>query len=603
MFGRRRSSRKVRLERMPTVPPEPTTELPGGDFGDEWEDSLPLDELPDDDFRADAEADDSPQPLGDLPSDEPLDAELAASGAPEDDMEPGPEDDAAGGSGGRSPGRRRSSASGGGPSPLGSVRPLAIAAIVAVALVVLATFIQRPVPLAAEGATSVQPIGSALLLCPEPGAGSDLGVRVTAAVVPGQPGQDVPGAAGLRTLPGEPAAQSRITTPGGQAQIEAFGESLPPIAAYGDAGLAPGLVADQWGRDPGGRGRGMASTSCAQAGSEFWFVGGGAIAGRVTRIVLVNPDPTAAVVDVIIRGEDGIIDAPAGMGLVVKGESRLIVRLDVLAPGVAATAVQVIARTGRVGAAVDDEQRSGLSNVGTDWVPRAAPPLKRVFIPGIPNGDGPRVLSVSAPGTDDAIVSIKVITAEGTYAPAERSQLEVPADSVVAIDMAPVLNKDPATLELTSDVPIVAGMRMFFGNETSFSAGAEPFDAPAAVSGLPVRASTDVRVGITAPGGAAEVELVVLPFEGGKDAAQPANARKIRVDAGSMKWVRINPPSGVDWYTAVVTPTEGSGSILVAHRLREKSRFGDLVTGYPWNPLRTEVVVPTAVQDPAVGLP
>jgi hypothetical protein len=263
----------------------------------------------------------------------------------------------------------------------------------------------------------------------------------------------------------------------------------------------------------------------------------------------------------------------------------------------------VIARTGRVGAAVDDEQRSGLSNVGTDWIPAAASPLKRVYIPGISNGDGARVLSVSAPGTDDAIVNIRVITADGTYAPAERSRVEVPADTVVALDMAPVLNKDPATLELTSDVPIVAGMRMFFGNETSFSAGSVPFDGPAAVSGLPVRTATDVRVGITAPGEAAEVELSLLPFEGGKGAAQPTNSRRVRIDAGTMKWVRINAPSGVDWYTAVVTPAEGSAPILVAHRLREKSRFGDLVTGYPWNPLRTEVLVPTAVQDPAVGLP
>ncbi len=118
----------------------------------------------------------------------------------------------------------------------------------------------------------------------------------------------------------------------------------------------------------------MASTSCAPAASEFWFVGGGAIAGRQTRIVLVNPDETAAVVDVLIRGPEGLIDAPAGRGLVVKGEDRLVVRLDVLAPGVTATAVQVLARTGRVGASVDDEQQAGLATVGTDWIPQAAAP-------------------------------------------------------------------------------------------------------------------------------------------------------------------------------------------------------------------------------------
>ncbi len=376
---------------------------------------------------------------------------------------------------------------------------------------------------------------------------------------------------------------------------------LPAIRAYGDGTLAPGLVADQWGRDPAGRGRGMASTACAPAASEFWFVGGGAIAGRQTRIVLVNPDETSAVVDVIIRGPKGLIDAPAGRGLVVKGQDRLVVRLDVLAPGVTATAVQVLARTGRVGASVDDEQQAGLTNVGTDWVPQAAPPATLVYVPGVINGPGARVLSIAAPGTDDAIVNIRVIAADGTYAPAERSRVEVPADSVVTLDMAPILDRNPATLELTSDAPIVAGMRQFFGDETAYTAGAQPFDGPAAVSGLPVRAATDVRVSITAPEEAAEVDIVLLPFRGGKEAAVPTAPRRVQVGAGKLRYIRLSPPAGVAWYTAVVTPVEGSGPVLVAHRLREQSRFGDLVTGYPWSPLRTEVVVPTAVQDPAVA--
>lgn len=489
-------------------------------------------------------------------------------------------------------------------------------AVVAIAVVTgAATLLQPPLPEITEGAVTVEPIGSTVLVCPEPGASSDLGVRVTAAVVPGQPGQEPavdaepdgqagPEArAGLRTLPGRTSAQARIRVPGGQAQIEAFGGTeLPPIEAYGEGALAPGLVADQWGRDPGGAGRGLASTACAPAASEFWFVGGGAIAGRQTRIVLVNPDETSAIVDVIIRGPEGIIDAPAGRGLVVEGESRLVVRLDVLAPGVTATAVQVLARTGRVGASVDDEQRSGLANVGSDWIPQAAPPATSVFVPGVVNGDGARVLSIAAPGADDAIVTVRVIAEEGSYVPAERSRVEVPADSVVALDMAPILNRQAATLELTSDVPIVAGMRQFFGNETSFSAGAVPYSSPAAVSGLPVRSATELRIAVTAPEAAATVEISLLPFRAGRDAAEPTGVRRVTVPAGAMRWVRISPPTGVDWYTAVVTPQEGSGPVLVAHRLREKSRYGDLVTGYPWAPLRTEVSIPTAVQDPAVAL-
>ena len=490
-------------------------------------------------------------------------------------------------------------------------RLVVAAAVGAVVLAFAATLLQRPLPTATVQAGTVEPIGSAVLLCPEPGAGSDLGVRVTAAVVPGQPGQDVDdpeSAAGLATLPGKTSASAKITVPGGQAEIEAYGTRLPAIAANGEGSLAPGLVADQWGRDPsGGAGRGMASTACAPAASEFWFVGGGAIAGRQTRIVLVNPDDTAAIVDVIVRGPDGLIDTPGGRGLVVKGQDRLIVRLDTLAPGVTATAVQVVVRTGRVGAAVDDEQQTGLATVGTDWVPQAAAPATKVYVPGIVNGKGARVLSIAAPGDEDALVSIRVISAEGTYAPVDRSEVRVPADSVVTMDMSPVLDGVPATLELTADAPIVAGMRQFYGvnatfAETSYTAGAQPFSGPAAVSGLPVRANTDVRLGLTAPDGDATVQITLLPYAGGKDAAQATAPRTVRIEAGKVRWIRLSAPPGVNWYTAVVTPQEGSGPILVAHRVRETSPRGDLVTGYPWNPLRVQVTVPQSVQNPAVAL-
>jgi hypothetical protein len=503
--------------------------------------------------------------------------------------------------------RRRRLPGPGSGAVLAGGRTLAIVVGTMLVATLLATLLQRPTPAVSEGAAAVEPIGSSVLLCPEPGAGTDLRVRVTSAVVPGQPGQDGKvGSAGLETLPGRLSESSKITTPGGQAQIETLGTALPPIRAFGEGSLAPGLVADQWGRDPGGKGRGMASTACTPAASEFWFVGGGAVAGRTTRIVLVNPDDTSAIADVLVHGPDGMIDAPAGRGLVIKGQDRLVLRLDVLAPGVAATAVHVVVRTGRVGAAVDDEQQAGLATVGTDWIPPAAAPATKVFLPGIVGGDGARVLSLMAPGSDDAIVNVRVITSEGTFAPADRARIAVPADSVVTLDMSSVLDKQPSTLELTSDVPIVGGVREFFGgknvqDETAYTAGAQPFSGPAAVSGLPVRSNTDVRVTITAPDTAAQVDIVLLPFRGGKEAAQPTSPRRVKVAAGKLRYIKLNPPAGVAWYTAVVTPVEGSGPVLVAHRVREVSGNGDLYTGYPWNPLRIQVVVPTAVQDPAVA--
>ena len=62
---------------------------------------------------------------------------------------------------------------------LGS-RFFAPAAVVAAAALVIGIsgFIQVEKPKASEGAVTIEPIGSAVLLCPEPGTGGDLGVRV-----------------------------------------------------------------------------------------------------------------------------------------------------------------------------------------------------------------------------------------------------------------------------------------------------------------------------------------------------------------------------------------------------------------------------------------
>ena len=87
------------------------------------------------------------------------------------------------------------------PGPaLAGARPLAIAVVAVAVVTLLCALLQPEVPPVAEGATSIQPIGSSVLLCPEPGTGSDLGVRVTAAIVPGQPGQEVRLVSGFETL-------------------------------------------------------------------------------------------------------------------------------------------------------------------------------------------------------------------------------------------------------------------------------------------------------------------------------------------------------------------------------------------------------------------
>ena len=70
------------------------------------------------------------------------------------------------------------------------LRPVLVVIAVALSLTAIAAFVQLPQPKTSEYGTTTEPIGSSILLCPEPGSGGNLDVRVSAAVVPGQPGQD-----------------------------------------------------------------------------------------------------------------------------------------------------------------------------------------------------------------------------------------------------------------------------------------------------------------------------------------------------------------------------------------------------------------------------
>ncbi len=93
----------------------------------------------------------------------------------------------------------------------------------------------------------------------------------------------------------------------------------------------------------------------------------------------------------------------------------------------------------------------------------------------------------------------------------------------------------------------------------------------------------------------------MLPFRGGTQVAEPTEPVRVSVPPGEVRVVTFEPPNDVDWFTGVITPLPGSGPILAAHRVKERSRFGNLITGYPWQPLRNRVLVPQAFADEAVA--
>ena len=100
--------------------------------------------------------------------------------------------------------------------------------------------------------------------------------------------------------------------------------------------------------------------------------------------------------------------------------------LDALAPGTTRFAVHVHVRSGRVAAAVRDQQIDGLTPRGADWLPAAAPPARPRCCPASSRGTGERSLQVVAPGDSDAIVKVRLITESGSFAPGRAGRARGP---------------------------------------------------------------------------------------------------------------------------------------------------------------------------------
>ena len=241
----------------------------------------------------------------------------------------------------------------------------------------------------------------------------------------------------------------------GGALSSTFGPTSAPLLVEGAGRLAAATSAGITNIARSGDDRGLATIPCSQAATSWWFVGGQSTLGKLTRLVITNPDLAPATFDVSVYNNKGQVDAPAGRGLTVAANSRVEVRLDALSPDSAATVLHVRSISGRVHAAVLLRGVDGLTPLGSEWLP-ATIPATRILIPipaGLTNIDAHFLARRKAPSD----LSLVVRTPTGVFTPAGAEGLTLGADSVVSLPMDDALSEG-GVLEVTSDVGIVAGI-------------------------------------------------------------------------------------------------------------------------------------------------
>ncbi|MFV0462274.1 MAG: DUF5719 family protein [Nostocoides sp.] len=348
----------------------------------------------------------------------------------------------------------------------------------------------------------------------------------------------------------------------------AIATTSPPagsaVRVHATGGLAPGLVASQLSVATLDTVRGLVTASCGVPASDLWLIAGGGQPGRQERLVLTNAGANEVIVDVSVMGADGPVTSAAGHGLIVPAHGRLGVLVDAIAGAEKSPVVHVTATGGLVRATLNDTWLDGTVPAGSSDVTAAAMPARRAVIPGVAV-DGSGVLRLANPGTTEAVVQVRTISADGGAPLPDKGVFTLAAGSVADVPLTGLPTANFA-LDVSADVPVVAGAvinRRVGGGNGDFawtSATAPIVDLggaalPAGPSGLTRRlmlvatgGSSSVRLTTVTPDGAAKTTTLTL--------GQDTNESVDLLQAASV-WIEPDGPGAV---RGAVVSTLGQGA-------------------------------------------
>ncbi|MGI8899900.1 MAG: DUF5719 family protein, partial [Nocardioides sp.] len=267
----------------------------------------------------------------------------------------------------------------------------------------------------------------------------------------------------------------------------------PSVLAVAEGRRAAGTTAYQFSTSTGGQRSGLAVSGCDRPADQWWFNGVGTQVGTTSRLVLANPSPGVAVVDVLIYGPKGRVQAAGSRGIPLGPWSRRSLNLARFAPGLSPATVQVRTQRGRVVAAVNTTRISGVTPAGSEWVSASTPPRTDLVVNGGPAGQGERALVIANPGRHEALVQVQAMTSSGPFQPTALADLRVRPGSVLVTDVTAIADRASTSWRLVSTVPVTGGVEATTGAPRPDFAvtGASPaLGAPAVVALEPQTALT-----------------------------------------------------------------------------------------------------------------
>ena len=375
------------------------------------------------------------------------------------------------------------------------------------------------------------------------------------------------------------------------AGVSVLTERTEPVLVTAELSSPMGAVSLT--RGTSGPDRGLSAAACESAATERWFSGVLLTEDAQADLVLANADTVDAAVDVTIFGPDGRINAPGSRGIVVESHSARSVPLGVMAEVEGPVTLLVQSSAGRVAATLRQRLWQGTTPLGADWIPPTVAPATELVIPGIVGGAGVRELVVTNPGERSTSVAVELLGEAGRAMVPGTESLDLPAGATRSVELGPGLGGQAVGLRVSSDQPIVAGVRQSSAEAAQQQDWAWSAALPPIESGLwpvPAGAKAAVSLLLSNPGETAAEVTVTLGNELGGEGETSSQL----VPGGSTEPLPV-PSARTPW---VRTQAEGSavrGALAVTERLGDV----DSLALVPLITLRgARIEIPPVVFDP-----
>lgn len=312
-------------------------------------------------------------------------------------------------------------------------------------------------PSAAAAARLVAP-AEATLACP---AAPAVGETVTSvfAVSPAGKLSRAPGGS-LDLMPLGPTKRpvvERVTEVGSQLHRKLRPGDPSALLVSASGGSAPGTAAAASSVLSSRRSSGLAVTSCGPGANDWWFSAVDTSVGAKSRLVLSNPTPAVAVVDLALYGSSGPIAREGQRGIAVAPLSARHINLARFAPGVGALTVNARAVRGSIVAAVLTRKLRGISPVGSEWVAPSAGPSNDLVINAAPQGKQQRLVLTNT-SSREALAHVRVFDASGTFTATALGNLRIDPGGVVTTDLAAITNGATTGIRVAGNVPLTGAI-------------------------------------------------------------------------------------------------------------------------------------------------